>query len=54
MHRLQTLLRLVAVLRRIKRGLPYTTRTILGTTYTWAGGANTISGDVVSIGKKRL
>ena len=27
-------------------------RQILGTTYTWAGGANTIAGDVVSIGKK--
>ena len=35
-----------------KEGIAYTTRTILGTTYTWAGGANTISGDVVSIGKK--
>ena len=35
-----------------KAGVAYTTRTILGTTYTWAGGANTISGDVVSIGKK--
>ena len=35
-----------------KAGVAYTTRTILGTTYTWAGGANTIAGDVVSIGKK--
>lgn len=35
-----------------KAGLAYTTRTILGTTYTWAGGADTIAGDVVSIGKK--
>ena len=35
-----------------KEGIAYTTRTILGTTYTWAGGANTIAGDVVSIGKK--
>ncbi len=35
-----------------KEGIAYTTRTILGTTYTWAGGANTISGDVVSIGQK--
>ena len=35
-----------------KAGVAYTTRTILGTTYTWAGGADTIAGDVVSIGKK--
>ena len=35
-----------------KAGVAYTSRTILGTTYTWAGGANTIAGDVVSIGKK--
>ena len=35
-----------------KAGIAYTTRTILGTTYTWAGGADTIAGDVVSIGKK--
>ena len=35
-----------------KAGVAYTTRTILGTTYTWAGGANTIAGDVVSIGQK--
>ena len=35
-----------------KEGVAYTTRTILGTTYTWAGGATTIAGDVVSIGKK--
>ena len=35
-----------------KEGVAYTTRTILGTTYTWAGGADTIAGDVVSIGKK--
>ena len=35
-----------------KEGIAYTTRTILGTTYTWAGGADTIAGDVVSIGKK--
>ena len=35
-----------------KAGVAYTTRTILGTTYTWAGGADTIAGDVVSIGQK--
>jgi len=35
-----------------KAGVAYTTRTILGTTYTWAGGADTIAVDVVSIGKK--
>ena len=35
-----------------KAVVSYTTRTILGTTYTWAGGADTIAGDVVSIGKK--
>ena len=35
-----------------KAGVAYTTRTILGTTYTWAGGADTIAGDVVSTGQK--
>ena len=44
----------MAVPQRIKQGLPILPRTILGTTYTWAGGADTIAGDVVSIGKKAM
>ena len=35
-----------------KAGQAYVERTILGTTYTWAGGAQVDEGDVVSIGNK--
>lgn len=35
-----------------KAGQAYVERTILGTTYTWAGGAQVDEGDVVSIGDK--
>lgn len=35
-----------------KEGRAYVTQTILGKTYTWAGGAQTIAGDIVSFGKK--
>lgn len=35
-----------------KAGRAYTSETILGKTYTWAGGAQTIAGDVVSFGQR--
>lgn len=35
-----------------KEGRAYTSETILGKTYTWAGGAQTIAGDVVSFGQR--
>ena len=35
-----------------KVGRAYTSETILGKTYTWAGGAQTIAGDVVSFGQR--
>ena len=35
-----------------KAGVAYTTRTILGTTYTWAGGADTIAGTLFPLVKR--
>ncbi len=37
-----------------KEGVARVTENILGTEYTWAGGAKVDKGDVVSIGKKGM
>ena len=37
-----------------KEGKAYVQREIMGETYTWAGGATTDAGDVVSVGSKAM